>query len=171
VAAAGAGRVDPQSINITDHIGMRASANEPPGSGRASAESGASSNLVGQGATGGKPSTLRVRHWTTKEGLAGIRTGGSINPARAYWGDGTGIGVHFELGPDFGPAKTAKDELGLPYRDSYSYVEFDAPPGWERTYVGTRQSGMIETGLTPLNLDGLNPTYKSVPWWAAELGW
>lgn len=97
----------------------------------------------------------RVRHYTSSEGLAGIKADSAINPAR-------GGGVHVEVGPSFGPAKTGSAQTGA--HGSGAYVEFDAPGTIIPTYVGPRQTGVIPTA-TPLPLNDLNPVFQNTPWW------
>lgn len=99
--------------------------------------------------------SARARHYTSPEGLAGIKTDGAINPAR-------GGGVHVETGPPFGSVKTAKEETGA--AGSGAYVEFDAPGGMRPTNVGPRKTAVIPTDK-PLPIQNLNPTYRKAPWW------
>ena len=96
-----------------------------------------------------------MRHYTSQEGMAGIRTDGAVNPAR-------GGGVHVETGPPFGSARTGAAETGAYGKGAY--VEFDAPGSMRPTNVGPRKTAVIPTD-TPLPITDLNPTFKTVPWW------
>jgi RHS repeat-associated protein len=111
-----------------------------------SARQGASSFL--------RAGSIRVRHHTSREGLAAIRRQGAINPSR-------GGGVHVEISP-FGIPRTAAQETGAFGRGAY--VEFNSPGNVIPTFVGPRSTGVIPTA-SPLPISGANPIFYTRPWW------
>jgi hypothetical protein len=102
---------------------------------------------------------MRGRHYTSREGLKGIRRTLTIFPARAA--DVGGEGVHVERQP-FGSARGGAAETGA--FGSGAYIEFDEPPGALRTTVGPRNTAVIPTRI-PLGLGGLNPEFVEVSSW------
>ena len=103
---------------------------------------------------------LRVRHFTSYEGIEGIQNSMEIWVSR-----GEPVGVHVEVGPSFGPAETGAAETGAAARGARGvYVEFDAPGPMVPTYVGPRNTAVIPT-TTPLPINNLNPTFVKPPWW------
>jgi hypothetical protein len=101
----------------------------------------------------------RVRHYTSREGLRGIRRTMTIFPARAA--DAGGEGVYVERQP-FGPARTGAAETGSFGKEAY--VEFDEPPGAVTTNVGPRYTAVIPTQV-PLDVSRLEPEYVEISWW------
>jgi hypothetical protein len=104
---------------------------------------------------------LRVRHYTSYEGLQGIQDSGEIWASR-----GDPIGVHVEVGPNFGPAATGATDTGAAAQGTRGvYVEFDAPGAMVPTpWVGPRTTAVIPT-TSPLPISSLNPTFVKPPWW------
>ena len=127
------------------------------------ARGGVTSGVTSAGATSGETATentgsVLVRHYTSNEGLAGIKQSQSIVPSR-----GNPIGVHVEVGPNFGPAATGSADTGAAGRGAF--VQFTTPKSsLQPTYVGPRQTAVIPT-QTPLSIARQNPTYVSKPWW------
>jgi len=103
---------------------------------------------------------LRVRLYSTDKGLTGILRDRAINLAR-----GDPIGVHVEVGPNFGPVRTAGRELGTADPDKTAgYVEFDAPAELRPTFgFSARKTGVIPA-KAPLRIDQLNPTFVRPLW-------
>jgi hypothetical protein len=129
---------------------------------------------VGAGGTscsgaGGGSGPLRVRHHTDWQGLDGIRGSGNIRPSR-----GVPLGVDVEVGPNFGPARTAMRELGAAgNKRQPAYVEFDAPENMMPTDITSyaRSSARIPTNR-PLPINGLNPKFVKVrEWWQFWMWW
>jgi hypothetical protein len=100
---------------------------------------------------------------TSPEGLSGIRTTGTINPAR-----GRPLGVDVEVGPEFGPARTASAETGAAGRGAF--VEFNANRPMEDTSSWVLSPGVARRTarlLTddPLPLAGTDPEFVRLAWW------
>ena len=92
----------------------------------------------------------RVRHYTTLQGLNGIKKDGAIKASRPV----DDPGVHFFTAPfpkSFEEAKKQSGAFGTGH-----YVEFDLPPN----SVFTSNKGFTPTGGKPLDLSGLNPRYR-----------
>ncbi len=104
-----------------------------------------------------RASPLRGRHHTSPESLSGIRSMQAINPAR-----GDPVGVHVEVGPGFGPARTASAETGAAGRGAY--VELDLTRPMKPTFVGPRDTAVIPTDV-PLPLKNSNPRFVRLTWW------
>ena len=114
--------------------------------------------------------TVRVRHYTSPEGAAGIKKDCAINPSAA----GTASkGIHVEVGPKFGKASTAHAQTGAPRpAGKGAYVEFDASADaihnttqWvspTRNGVPLRKTGVIPAEA-PLPIQNANPTYRTIP--------
>ena len=104
-----------------------------------------------------KTTSPRVRHFTSPEGLAGIENDMAVRPGR-----GNTVGVHVETQP-FGSARSGAEQTGAFGRGAY--VEFDAPSTITATPpVGPRNTGLIPSS-TPVSIQGLNPTFKTIQWW------
>lgn len=98
-----------------------------------------------------------VRHYTSSDGLTGIKNDMAINAAR-----GNPVGVHVEVAP-FGAASTGAQETGA--FGSGAYIQFQVPQNsLVSTYVGPRSTAIIPTN-NPLPLNGTNPTFVNIPWW------
>jgi hypothetical protein len=107
-------------------------------------------------------SVPRVRHHTDDEGLEGIRAAMAINPSRGS--AGAEAGVHVELEPYGSPRpgrEGPRETMGC-VRDG-AFVEFDAPLGMLRTYVGIRNTAIIPTPIDePFALKGRNVQFVRV---------
>ncbi|MFD1295779.1 RHS repeat-associated core domain-containing protein [Lysobacter gummosus] len=107
----------------------------------------------------------RARHYTDLDGLRGIKKDMAIDWSRR--GDVEFPGVHFEMGPPFGPLRNAGADVGAARRVDGVYVEFDLPEGWIATTAGEasgRATGYIPSGAT-FPISDLNPVFVNA-WWA-----
>jgi len=120
------------------------------------------------GEAGRAPEVPRVRHYTSRAGLEGIRNDGAINASRAF-GPGRPLGVDVETQP-FGPEADNIFGQGGPRArmgalSDEAFVEFDAPEGMISTpYTGAPNTARIVSD-GPFDISGLNPTYRVVPFW------
>lgn len=101
----------------------------------------------------------RVRHFTSSDGLRGIRATLRIFVSRAA--DVGGEGVHVERQP-FGPPSTGSAETGA--FGSGAFVEFDEPAAVTSTHVGPRNTAVIPTRV-PLDISKLDPSFVVLSWW------
>jgi hypothetical protein len=114
----------------------------------------------------------RCRHYTTQEGLEGIKRDKVIKPSRGE--PGTGVDVEVEPFGSASPIPAHRSpgaEVGAGTQLSTSlasrYIEFDLPEGSIPTpWVSeTRNTARIPTGLAGLPIKDLNPRFVIVRWW------
>lgn len=109
---------------------------------------------------------IKVRHYTSDDGLTGIEKSQSINIAR-----GTPSGVHVEVEP-FGDSRTAAKEMGAASWENRSYVEFDVSENsLVKTNVGPRNTAIVPTDGTSLSLRERNPVFKKESLWSKIMSW
>jgi len=71
-------------------------------------------------------------------------------------------GVHVEVGPHFGPARTAKGDTGAAHEGAF-IIEFDALWPMHPTHVGLRTTAIVPA-TAPLPITGANPRFVHVSW-------
>ena len=104
---------------------------------------------------------VRVRHYTTTQGLTGIKADNAIIAGR-----GNPIGVHVEVAP-FGDPETAAEDLGTASSTANRYVEFDAQrSSLVRNNIGSSRDTRILPSERPVSLEGRNATFgRAKSWW------